>query len=75
MNLVRFQNENVDVFHLLSRFEIPNFPKSALCSSPRLKFYQKMIRYELGKRSKIDENTFFFVFEKLLTTGAKNEIV
>ena len=34
-----------------------------------------MLRYELGTRSKIDENAFFFVFEEQLTTGAKNEIV
>ena len=70
VNLARFQNENVDVFGLLTRFQITNVPKSAICRSARVNFYPKMLRYKLGIRLKIAENAFFFVFEKQHSTGA-----
>ena len=72
MNVARFQNENVDVFQLVSRFQIHNVPKSAICSSARTSFDQKMLRYELGNRYEVAKNEFFFFFEKLPTTEAKN---
>ena len=55
----------------LNHFQITNVPKSALCNSARVNLYQKMLRYKLGKRSKIVENILFSFLKNCIVLDPK----